>query len=403
MTARFPCPDLGGGDERGGLPSASIYDRIWVCPPSFSHSLLVEVTFAEKLKSGAVQGTTNHEFIAALDAAGRVPQRETESAVRSGDIEALKSLKQRAQNFSESIFAAEGAKLGEKLIEERLWIWRDPLARRNGAGFEFVGSGKADLIWLSDDFRLAVVNDYKTLFGKQKQAPESGQIYALAGILKANIPELETVYGGVHSRENWRSIPARFRSDVLEEVAEQVADTFKRAIGANHENEDSKRTSGECGLCPAASICEKFINRFERSLTEVNKLTQEKDITAMDLRDLEKILRHKGDLEIANKVMDQAEQRALHLIEVERQRSDSLELVPGKKFTRLDQGLLYKTLVQKYPDKQDEIDKFWREHGSLSVEDARRLTGKLLKSDLKNFKGQGMEETRRKPSIRFKM
>jgi hypothetical protein len=41
--------------------------------------------------------------------------------------------------------------------------------------------------------------------------------------------------------------------------------------------------------------------------------------------------------------------------------------------------------------------------GSLSVEDARRLTGKLLKSDLANFKGQGMEETRRNPSIRFKM
>jgi hypothetical protein len=34
--------------------------------------------------------------------------------------------------------------------------------------------GKGDLIWLSADLRLAVVNDYKTLFGKQKQAPESG-------------------------------------------------------------------------------------------------------------------------------------------------------------------------------------------------------------------------------------
>jgi hypothetical protein len=64
---------------------------------------------------------------------------------------------------------------------------------------------------------------------------------------------------------------------------------------------------------------------------------------------------------------------------------------------------LYKTLVQKYPDKQDEIAKFWREHGSLSVEDARQLTKKLLKSDLRDFKGQGMEETRRNPSIRFKM
>jgi hypothetical protein len=65
--------------------------------------------------------------------------------------------------------------------------------------------------------------------------------------------------------------------------------------------------------------------------------------------------------------------------------------------------MLYKSLVQKYPDKKNEIDQFWREHGSLSVGDARRLTGKLLKSDLANFKGQGMEETRRNPSIRFKM
>jgi hypothetical protein len=37
-----------------------------------------------------------------------------------------------------------------------------------------IEGGKGDLIWLSADLRLAVVNDYKTLFGKQKQAPESG-------------------------------------------------------------------------------------------------------------------------------------------------------------------------------------------------------------------------------------
>jgi hypothetical protein len=80
-----------------------------------------------------------------------------------------------------------------------------------------------------------------------------------------------------------------------------------------------------------------------------------------------------------------------------------LEVVRGKKFTRLDQGLLYKTLVQKYPDKRNEIDAFWRENGSISVEDARKLTGKLLKTDLKRFEGQGMEETRRNSSIRFKL
>jgi hypothetical protein len=99
---------------------------------------------------------------------------EAKFDMKPGDIEGLKALKRRAQRFSESIFAVEGAKFGEKLTEERLWIWRDPLAKRNGAGFEFVGSGKGDLIWLSADLRLAVVNDYRTLFGKQKQAPESG-------------------------------------------------------------------------------------------------------------------------------------------------------------------------------------------------------------------------------------
>jgi Protein of unknown function (DUF2800) len=393
MTVKFPCPDLRAGDERGGLPSASIYDRLWVCPPSFSHSLLVEVTFAEKLQSGAIQGTINHDFIATGAKAG----------VRSGDIGALEELKRRGQRFSDSIFAAAGATLGEKLIEERLWIWRDPLARRNGADLEFVGSGRGDEIWLSDDLRLAVVNDYKTLFGKQKQAPESGQIYALAGILKANIPELETVYGGVHSRENWQTIPARFQPGILEEVAEDVALTFQRAIVASPEDENSKRIGTECGFCPAASVCETYRHAFEQSLAHVNKLTQGKNITEMDLRDLEKILRFKEDLEIANKVMEQAEQRALHLIQEEGQHSDSLEVVRGKKFTRLDQGLLYKTLVQKYPDKRNEIDAFWRENGSISVEDARKLTGKLLKTDLKRFEGQGMEETRRNSSIRFKL
>ena len=163
--------------------------------------------------------------------------------------------------------------MGDKLIEQRLWIWRDPLARRDGAGYEFVGSGKGDEIWLSDDRRIAAINDYKTLFGKQKQAPESGQIYALAGILKANIPELETVYGGVHSRANPRTVPARFKGDVLDAVAEDVAATFQRAIVENYDNEDGKHTSAECGLCPAACVCETFGIELEESLKQFQKLT----------------------------------------------------------------------------------------------------------------------------------
>jgi len=396
VKTRFPRPDLKGGDERGGLPSASIYDRLWTCLPSFSHSLLVEVTFAEKVKTGAIQGTINHNFIAT----------EEEPAVRPEDIEALKWLKMRGQRFSESIFGVEGAKLGEKLIEERLWIWRDPLAKRNGAGFEFVGSGKGDEIWLSNDWRLAVVNDYKTLFGKQKQAPESGQIYALAGILKANVPELETIYGGVHSRANPRTIPARFTRDVLEAVAEDVVATFQRSIVESHDNEEHKHTSAECGLCPAACVCETFWIEFQESLTNFQKLTEEltqdKDVNEMDLSELERLLRFKDDLEVGKKVMDQAEKRALHLIQEENQRSDALEVIPGKKFTRLNPSLLYKTLVEKYPDRKEDIDNFWREHGSLNVEDARKLTGQL-NSKLIDFKGQGMEETRRSSSIRFKM
>jgi hypothetical protein len=396
MRLRFPRPDLQGGDERGGLPSASIFDRLWTCLPSFSHSLLVEVTYAERLKSGAIQGTINHNYIATED----------EPAVRPEDIEALKWLKIRGERFSESIFANEGTKLGEKLIEQRLWIWRDPLARRNGAGYEFVGSGKGDEIWLSDDRRIAAINDYKTLFGKQKQAPESGQIYALAGILKANIPELETVYGGVHSRGNPRTIPARFRGDALDAVAEDVAATFQRAIVESHDNEDRKNTSVQCGLCPAACVCETFGIEFEESLKQFQKLTEEltqdKDVSEMALNELERLLRFKEALDVANKVMSQAEKRALHLLQEGNERSDTLEVIPGKKFTRLNPSLLYKTLVAKYPDQKEAIDVFWREHGSLNVEDARKLAGKL-NGNLKDFEGQGMEETRRSSSIRVKM
>jgi hypothetical protein len=254
---------------------------------------------------------------------------------------------------------------------------------------------------LSDNFRVAVVNDYKTLFGKQKQAPESGQIYALVGILKANIPELETVYGGVHSRATPQTIPARFRQDVLEAVAEDVAATFQRAIVESHDNEANKHTSVECGLCPAACVCETFWIGFQESLTEFKKPTEDKEVTDMSLHELERLLRYKEDLDVANKVMGQAEKRALHLIQAENEHSDSLEVIPGKTFTRLNPSLLYKTLVEKHPDQKEEIDTFWREHGSLSVEDARKLAGKL-NTKLANFEGRGMEETRRSSSIRFK-
>jgi hypothetical protein len=394
MRTSFPRPDLKGGDERGALPSASRYDQVWACPPSFTHSLLVEVTYAEKVITGAVQGTLNHHYLAS----GQEP------GVQERDLEALEALKRRAQRFSEQAFAQEGARrVGEKLVEERLWIWRNPLAKRNGGAREFVGSGKADEVWLSEDRRLAVVNDYKTLFGRHKQAPQSGQIYALAGILKANLPELEVVYGGVHSRANPETTPARFSQSVLEGVAEDVASTFERAIVENHENEPAKRAGAECGFCPAASVCQTFALNLRESLNEVNRLSQRKDANEMSLDELERLLRYKENLEVATKVMNQAEQRALHLIQQEGQHSEALEVVPGRKYTKLDQGLLYQSLVEQHPHHKGEIDEFWRRHGSLSVEQARKLTGKLLQTDLNQFEGKGMEVLKRAPSIRFKM
>jgi hypothetical protein len=114
-------------------------------------------------------------------------------------------------------------------------------------------------------------------------------------------------------------------------------------------------------------------------------------------------LRYKEALEIAQKVMAQAEQRALHLLQQPGQRSDALEVVPGRKYTRLEPALLYKNLVQQYPERQAEIDAFWREHGALSVEGARKLTGKLLQTDLSQFQGRGMDVLQRAPSVRFKL
>jgi hypothetical protein len=37
------------------------------------------------------------------------------------------------------------------------------------------------------------------------------------------------------------------------------------------------------------------------------------------------------------------------------------------------------------------------------VEGARKLTGKLLQTDLSQFEGRGMEGLRRAPSVRFKL
>jgi hypothetical protein len=390
---RFPCPDLPGGDERGALPSASAYDRLWTCLPSFAHSLLVEETQAEKVKTGAVQGALNHRYLAT----GHEPE------VRETDLGALNELKSRAQRFAEALFAREGASLGEKLVEQRLWIWRNPLAPHHGTVREFVGSGKADEIWLSADRRLAVLNDFKTLFGRHKQAPQSGQIYALAGILKANVPELEVVYGGVHRRANPETTPARFSQRALESVAEEVPSTFERAIVQDPEDEGAKRAGGECGFCPAASVCQTFARHLQHSLREFNRLSQRKDLTEMGLEELERLLRYKEALEIAQKVMGQAEQRALQLLQQPGQRSDALEVVPGRKYTRLEPALLYKNLVQQYPERQADIDAFWREHGALSVEGARKLTGKLLQTDLSQFQGRGMDVLQRTPSVRFKL
>ena len=225
-------------DEREGLPSASSWRRLELCPGSFQLS-----AEARQLKQeahvrsvDASRGTLIHTWLAGQPDENGDQIKLSESEQTTADF-----LQERAQEQVSRIFGDSHDWL--QLNEKRLWLV---------LGGQKALSGRFDRVLYTPT--LALIQDWKTGWAEPDPAEQNAQLKVLAVLVALNLPStvrevvVQLISGPYGVTE------ARYNQAALAEAYNSIVATL-RAI---HALAAPLNPSPEaCGYCPAINICQK--------------------------------------------------------------------------------------------------------------------------------------------------
>jgi len=213
-------------DERGGLPSASSFERLAACPGSFWWAK--QAPEPEESEDAAT-GTRIHAYLAGEITADKLSEEEMHTATACDSL-ACEFLQSRG-------FAPESP----VKREERFWFQDDG---------NNLFSGKADLFARKGPF--GVVIDYKTGRGDVAPAPENLQLRALVACVASEefLATVEVVI--VQPWASPRVTVATYDGVAIERATEESVRIARRAI----EDGGKTTTAGDhCRYCPAKGLC----------------------------------------------------------------------------------------------------------------------------------------------------
>jgi hypothetical protein len=158
-------------DERRGVPSASAMERVVNCPPSHHLAKLLPREREEEVGEDAKSGTRIHAVLA---------NDVSEDTLSAAEHETMEMCRAAVKKLANEYGITEAA---EAIFETRLGLTTldrvVPVAKNRTAQFKFTGQG--DLILIEND--RALVIDYKTGRGDQKDAVNNAQLAALAALV----------------------------------------------------------------------------------------------------------------------------------------------------------------------------------------------------------------------------
>jgi hypothetical protein len=216
-------------DERLGLPSASEWARLQLCPGSYQLSLKAEELgqVAHVAGPAALRGTRIHSWLAG------------EEVTLSGDeLETAEFLKERAAEQVSRIF---GDLHPLELAEKRLWF---PL------GGEPALSGQFDRVLYTQE--LALVQDFKTGWSEPDPIEQNAQMKVLAVLVALHLPKAKEVIVQIISGP-YGVFEARYDLWRLSVAYEEI----KKTLGSLYSREAAFAPSPQaCQYCPAKLICQ---------------------------------------------------------------------------------------------------------------------------------------------------
>lgn len=213
-------------DERGGLPSASSFERVAACPGSFWWS---KQSPAPEDTKDAASGTRIHAYLAGEITADKLSEEEMHTATACDSL-AWEFLKSRGFTPDSPIKR-----------EQRFWMIPD---------YKPLCSGKADLFARKGPF--GVVIDYKTGRNEVTTATGNLQLRALVACVAADdfLGSVEAVI--VQPWASPRVTVAYYGPKEIELATAEIVRIARSAI----EDEGKTTVAGDhCKYCPAKGLC----------------------------------------------------------------------------------------------------------------------------------------------------
>lgn len=251
-------PAVTVNDEREGLPSASIYNRLIRCLGSWRATRGLEELTTDKMARYAETGDRVHLYLEMPEFVDLSEWPEEQEIA-----EQCESIRDRL--LEKYLGTSDQSKL-VILKEIRFWYYgpsKPPLRDRVKKA-----SARCDFIAINTSARIAAVIDYKSGRGEQPEPSSNAQLrmQALLAWLDPDTPEFDTCYTAVvQPLVSKESIPCLYDATSLRE-AEQELITVLDEI----EKPDAPIEAGEhCTFCPARMICPEA----RKSIDELSAMT----------------------------------------------------------------------------------------------------------------------------------
>jgi hypothetical protein len=162
-------------DERGGMPSASGVEGLFLCKGKF----LAEKGMPDIEWSESKEGTIRHA-LAEMD----MPTDHIDDSERAYAVTRSKESLEKIRN--EIMGHLVDMNKGFVIREQRMWL-------RDAKGVPFL-SGKPDYVEIWPESKTALVADYKMLYGEHTIASKNPQLFTLASLVAQEHKDLDNVY-----------------------------------------------------------------------------------------------------------------------------------------------------------------------------------------------------------------
>lgn len=235
-------------DERMGLPSASQWRRLELCPGSWQLGQEARKLgqLAHETSRYAERGTLIHQWLAGI------PDEDGKEIVLSdSESQTAGFLVERACGERLRIFADEQV---QQLDEKRLWL------TLNG---KKALSGRFDRVIYTPT--VALLQDFKTGFSEPDPAEQNAQLKVLAVLVALHLPTVREVICQIVSGPYGVS-EARYDRPALKDAWDGIVATLR----AMHEP-SAPLTPGveQCKWCPAKLICSAVKNQIYDPITKL--------------------------------------------------------------------------------------------------------------------------------------